>query len=118
MVAAKKLKVKIGFGTDLVYGLANQARQNREFSLRARWFTPLEILRQATSGNAELLAMSGRRNPYPGKLGVIEPGAYADLLLIEGDPFWDISILEHPEKSLTLIMKGGRIYKDSRLAAL
>ena len=116
MVAAKKLKLKIGFGTDLVYGLANQARQNREFSLRAKWFTPLEILRQATSGNAELLAMSGRRNPYPGKLGVIEPGAYADLVLIEGDPFRDISILEHPEKSLTLIMKGGQIYKDSRPA--
>ena len=117
MRAAKKLKVKIGFGTDLVYGLANQARQNREFTLRARWFTPLEILRQATSGNAELLALSGRRNPYPGKLGVIEPGAYADLLLIDGDPFSDVSSLEHPEKSLALIMKGGRIYKDSRTAA-
>jgi imidazolonepropionase-like amidohydrolase len=117
MQAAKKLKVKIGFGTDLVYGLANQARQNREFTLRARWFTPLEILRQATSGNAELLALSGRRNPYPGKLGVIEPGAYADLLLIDGDPFSDVSTLEHPEKSLALIMKGGRIYKDSLTAA-
>ncbi|MBS0580628.1 MAG: amidohydrolase family protein [Proteobacteria bacterium] len=117
MRTAKKLKVKIGFGTDLVYGLANQARQNREFTLRAKWFTPLEILRQATSGNAELLALSGRRNPYPGKIGVIEPGAYADLLLIDGDPFSDISILEHPEKSLALIMKGGGIYKDSRPAA-
>ena len=66
----------IGFGTDLINGLAVQARQNREFTLRARWFTPLEILRQATSGNAELVAMSGPRNPYPGKLGVIESGAY------------------------------------------
>jgi imidazolonepropionase-like amidohydrolase len=60
--------------------------------------------------------LSGRRNPYPGKLGVIEPGAYADLLLIDGDPFRDISILEHPEKSVALIMKGGQIYKDSRMA--
>lgn len=82
------------------------------FTLRARWFTPLEIMRQATSGNAELLAMSGIRNPYPGKLGVIEPGAYADLLLVNGDPFADISILEHPDSALALIMKDGRIYKD------
>ncbi len=117
MQAAKRLKLKIGFGTDLVYGLDNQARQSREFSLRAKWFTSIEILRQATSGNAELLAMSGRRNPYPGKLGVIEPGAYADLVLINGDPFADISILSHPESSLALIMKGGQIYKNTLAAA-
>jgi len=112
MKLAKKYHVKIGFGTDLVNGLEVQARQNREFTLRSRWFTPLEILRQVTSGNAELLAMSGIRNPYPGKLGVIEPGAYADLLLVNGDPFGDISILEHPDSALALIMKDGRIYKD------
>lgn len=114
MQLAKKYHVKVGFGTDLVNGLASQARQNREFTLRSRWFTPLELLRQVTSGNAELLAMSGQRNPYPGKLGVIEPGAYADLLLIDGDPFADISILEHPDTALALIMKDGRIYKDRR----
>jgi imidazolonepropionase-like amidohydrolase len=112
MNLAKKYHVKIGFGTDLVNGLDVQARQNREFTLRARWFTPLEILRQATSGNAELLAMSGIRNPYPGKLGVIEPGAYADLLLVNGDPFANVSILEHADSALALIMKDGRIYKE------
>ena len=116
MRLAQKYHVKLGFGTDLTNSLQMQARQNREFTLRSRWFPPLEILRQATSGNAELLALAGRRNPYPGKLGVIEAGAYADLLLINGDPLADISILEHPEAALALIMKDGRIYKDRRAA--
>ncbi|HUO96051.1 MAG TPA: amidohydrolase family protein [Steroidobacteraceae bacterium] len=114
MKLARKYHVKLGFGTDLINSLDAQARQNREFTLRSRWFSPLEILRQATSGNAEILALSGLRNPYPGKLGVVEPGAYADLLLINGDPLTDISILEHPDSALALIMKDGRIYRDAR----
>jgi imidazolonepropionase-like amidohydrolase len=112
MKLAKKYQVKLGFGTDLIYGLDQMARENREFTLRARWFTPVEILRQATSGNAEVLAMTGPRNPYPGKLGVIEEGAYADILLVNGDPLKDISILEHPKDALALIMKDGRIVKN------
>ncbi|MGE0056328.1 MAG: hypothetical protein AB7S74_19200 [Hyphomicrobium sp.] len=88
-------------------------RQNEEFELRTRWFEPAEILRQATSGNAELLAMSGPRNPYPGKLGVIEEGALADILLVNGDPLKDISILTKPEENLVLIMKDGKIYKNA-----
>ena len=60
-----------------------------------------------------MLARSGPRNPYPGMLGVIAEGAYADLLLINGDPLKDLSVLEHPETSLALIMKDGRIYKDN-----
>jgi imidazolonepropionase-like amidohydrolase len=112
MKLAKKYRVKLGFGTDLIYGLPNMARQNREFSLRSRWFSPVEILRQATSGNAQLLAMSGARNPYPGKLGVIEEGAYADILVVNGEPLKDITTLEHPDTALALIMKDGRIYKN------
>jgi imidazolonepropionase-like amidohydrolase len=117
MKLAKKYHVKLGFGTDLIYGLDQMARQNREFTLRAQWFSPAEILRQATSGNAAILAMSGPRNPYPGKLGVIEEGAYADILLINGDPLKDISILELPEVALALIMKDGRIVKNHLSAA-
>jgi len=82
-------------------------------TLRARWFETAEILRQATSGNAELMAMSGPRNPYPGKLGVIEEGAYADLLLINGDSLKDISILSKPDENLALIMKDGKIFKNT-----
>ncbi|MBS0251289.1 MAG: amidohydrolase family protein [Proteobacteria bacterium] len=104
---------KIAFGSDIITDPETMKRINDEFSFRAKWFTPTEILRQATSNNAELLGMSGPRNPYPGKLGVIEEGAYADLLLINGDPLKDISILTKPEENLALIMKDGKIYKNA-----
>ncbi|HWF62403.1 MAG TPA: hypothetical protein VN666_19135 [Nitrospira sp.] len=66
----------------------------------------------ATSTNAELLAMSGPRNPYPGKLGVVEEGALADLLLVDGNPLENIKLIEVPEKNLVVIMKDGTIYKN------
>ena len=66
----------------------------------------------ATGTNGELLAMSGERNPYPGKLGVIEQGALADLLLVDGDPIADIKLIEDPAKNLVVIMKDGKIYKN------
>src|SRR5262245_66639533 len=77
-----------------------------------RWFTPAEVLKMATSDNAELLALSGPRNPYPGKLGVVEQGALADLLLVDGDPIANIKLLENPGKNLVVIMKDGKIYKN------
>ena len=113
MPMAKRLGVKIGFGTDLVFGLEPQRRQSHEFVLRQQWFTPAEVLKQATSGNAELLARSGPRNPYPGKLGVLEAGAYADLLIIDGEQLKDHKVLEQPEQSLVLIMKDGKVYRNS-----
>ena len=73
----------------------------------------VRVLVMATSRNAELLALSGERNPYPGKLGVIEAGAYADLLIVDGDPLTDIALVADPEANLRLIMKGGRIYKNA-----
>jgi imidazolonepropionase-like amidohydrolase len=110
---AKKIGYeKLAFGTDIVTDPKTLQRMNEEFVHRTKWFTPAEVLRQATSVNAELMAMSGKRNPYPGKLGVIEEGAYADLLLINGDPLKDISILTKPEENLALIMKDGKIYKN------
>ena len=66
-----------------------------------------------THDNAELLALSGSRNPYPGKLGVIEEGALADLILVEGNALEDVTLLENPEKNILLIMKGGQIYKHT-----
>lgn len=67
----------------------------------------------AAGANAELLAMSGPRNPYPGKIGVIEADAYADLLLVDGDPIADIKLIADPEKNLKIIIKDGRIYKNT-----
>ena len=67
----------------------------------------------ATADNAELLALSGLRNPYAGKLGVIEEGALADLLLVEGNPIENISLIADPSKNFVLIMKDGKIYKNT-----
>lgn len=112
MKASKKYKAKVLFGTDMVASMESKKAQVTEFTLRSGWFSNAEILRQATSVNAEVLELSGPRNPYPGKLGVIEEGAYADLLLINGNPLEDISILTTPEETIALIMKDGEIYKN------
>jgi imidazolonepropionase-like amidohydrolase len=109
----KKGYKKVAFGTDVIGDPALMARQNEEFTLRTKWFEPAEILRQATSGNAELLSMSGPRSPYPHPLGVLTEGAYADLLLIAGNPLDDISILEDYDANIDLIMKDGKIYKNT-----
>ncbi len=79
LIKAKGYK-NVDFGTDVIGDPALMAKQNEKFELHKRWFKPVEILRQATSGNAQLLEMSGPRNPYPGKLGVKE-SALADILL-------------------------------------
>lgn len=78
-----------------------------------RWFTPAEVLRMATSVNAELLALSGQRSPYAGKLGVVEEGALADLLLVDGDPLKNLRLIEDPVKNFVLIMKDGKVYKNT-----
>ncbi|RJG05722.1 amidohydrolase family protein [Noviherbaspirillum cavernae] len=110
---AKKIGFdRIAFGTDIVTDPDAFNAANEEFVHRLKWFTPAEILRQATYTNAQLLAMSGPRNPFPGKLGVIAEGAIADLLLINGNPLQDISILIDYRKNIALIMKDGVIYKD------
>jgi imidazolonepropionase-like amidohydrolase len=67
----------------------------------------------ATGTNAQLLALSGKRNPYPGKLGVVEQGALADLLLVDGDPIANIKLIEDPAKNFVVIMKDGKIYKNT-----
>ena len=67
----------------------------------------------ATGTNAELLALSGERNPYPGKLGVVAQGALADLLLVDGNPFENMQLIANPDKSFVVIMKDGKIYKNT-----
>ena len=91
-VLAKKYNAKLTFGTDLVIG-SDTSLQTKELAMRAKWFTPYEILVQGTSRAGELIALAGPRNPYPGKLGVIEEGAYADMLLVNGDPLGNINCL-------------------------
>lgn len=110
---AKKHKLKTAWGTDILFDPAMTKNQGAILATMSRWYSNDEILVMATSTNAELLAMSGPRNPYPGKLGVIEPGAFADILLIDGDPIADINLVADPEKNLKIIMKDGRIYKNT-----
>ena len=67
----------------------------------------------ATGTNAELLQLSGPRNPYPGKLGVVQEGALADLLLVDGNPLADLNLVADPDKNFLVIMKDGKVYKNS-----
>lgn len=110
---AKKYKLKTAFGTDILFSAAMAARQGQMLADLTRWYTPAEALVMATSVNAELLTMSGLRNPYPGKLGVVEEGALADLLLVDGNPLENMALVATPDKSFLVIMKDGRIYKKT-----
>jgi imidazolonepropionase-like amidohydrolase len=110
---AKKYGLKTAFGTDILFSPALAQRQGALLAKLARWYTPAEALVMATGTNAQLLAMSGKRNPYPGKLGVVEEGALADLLLVDGNPIEDIKLVEDPAKNFVLIMKDGKIYKNT-----
>jgi len=107
-----KYKAKVSFGSDLLMDMELKKTLCQEFTNRTKWFSNAEILKQATSVNGEIMALSGPRNPYPGKIGVIEEGALADILLIDGNPLKNIEILTNPEKNLLLIMKDGKIFKN------
>jgi imidazolonepropionase-like amidohydrolase len=76
-------------------------------------YTPFETLKMITHDNAQLLKLSGPRNPYPGELGVIAEGAYADLILVDGNPLEDLDLVADPHANFDLIMKDGKIYKNA-----
>lgn len=109
----KKYKIKTAFGTDILFSPALAEHQGQGIVDLKRWFTPAEALAMATSANGELLALSGLRNPYPGKLGVVEQGALADLLLVDGNPLEDIDLVADPANKFVVIMKDGVVYKNS-----
>jgi imidazolonepropionase-like amidohydrolase len=109
---AKKYKLKTAFGTDVLFSPALAQRQGALLASLTRWYTPAEVLVMATRTNAELLALSGKRNPYPGKLGVVEAGALADLLLVEGNPLENIALVADPAKNFVVIMKDGKVHKN------
>jgi imidazolonepropionase-like amidohydrolase len=114
---AKKYKIKTAWGTDILFSRELAKGQNAMLTRMVRWYTPAEVLIMATSTNAQLLAMSGNRNPYPGKLGVVEEGAFADLLLVDGNPLENIRLIEDPAKNLVVIIKNGAIVKNALTAA-
>ena len=110
---AKRFAVKTAWGTDILFDAVSAAGQGTQLSKMVQWYTPGEALKMATLDNAQLLALSGLRSPYPGKLGIVEQGALADLLLVDGDPVTNIRLVDDPAKSFVVIMKDGRIYKNS-----
>jgi len=110
---AKKYNVKLAWGTDFMFNPAQNKNQNTDILKLKTWLTPAEVLKLVTHDNAELLALSGMRNPYPGKQGVVEVDALADLLLVDGDPITDISLVGNPEKNFLVIMKDGKIHKNT-----
>ena len=112
--AAKKFGVKTAFGTDLLGDPSLTKRQGAFLAKLKRWYTPYEALKMATHDNAELLALSGPRNPYQeGALGVIKEGAYADLILVDGNPLENLDLVADPDKNFAVIMKDGKIYKNT-----
>ena len=110
---AKKFKTKTAWGTDILFDAVTAARQGAMLAKMVRWYSPAQALSMATSGNAQLLALSGLRSPYAGKLGVVEQGALADLLLVDGNPIDNITLVEDPERNFDVIMKDGRIYSKN-----
>lgn len=109
----QKHKVKMAWGTDILFNPRGTATQGRQLAKISHWFDKAEVLRMATGHSGDLLALSGERSPYRGKLGVIEKGALADILVIDGDPLDNIHLIADPDQNMKLIMKGGRVHKDA-----
>lgn len=110
---AKKMGVKMAWGTDMLFDNELSRQQGVFVAKMKRWFTPYEIMKMVTSTNAELLNLAGPRVPYKqGALGVIKEGAYADLVLIDGNPLENIDLIGDSEANFDLIMKDGMVYKN------
>jgi imidazolonepropionase-like amidohydrolase len=109
---AKQHKVKLLWGTDFLFLPAQNQNQARDILKLKQWFTPAQALKLVTHDNAQVFALSGPRNPYPGKLGVVEEGALADLLLVNGDPLANLDLIAD-QRNLVVIMKDGKLYKNS-----
>ena len=111
---AREIGVKTVFGTDALFDSELAEKQAKFLVKLGRWYTPVEVLRQATSTAGELLALSGPRNPYQeGPLGVIKEGAYADLIIVDGNPLERLDLVGDPDENFDLIMKDGMIYKNT-----
>ena len=103
----KRAGVPVGYGSDLLGQL--QVDQSREFALRREVLSPIEIIRQATLVGAEILRM-------PDKLGMVKPGAFADILVVDGDPIRKLELLAGQGEHLSVIMKAGRFHKNTLAA--
>lgn len=110
---ARELGINLAWGTDFLFEPELNHEQNAYIPLLQEWFEPAEVLKLVTHDNAQLLALSGLRSPYEGRLGVVEEGALADLLLVNGDPIADLSLIAEPAENFVVIMKDGKLVKDA-----
>jgi imidazolonepropionase-like amidohydrolase len=110
---AKKYNVKIGYGTDVLFDAQKAAQPAEQLLKMKRWFNNYEILKMATSNNGDILAMSGKRSPYSGRLGVIEEGALADVLILNGNPLENLDLFKNANDNISLILKDGKIIKNA-----
>ncbi|WP_254429966.1 metal-dependent hydrolase family protein [Ruegeria arenilitoris] len=111
---AKEVGVNLAFGTDQLLDASKAYQQSLYLVRLGEWFTPYEVLKIATSENARLLELSGPRHPYQdGPLGVIKEGAYADLILVDGNPLENLELVGNPGENFDLIMKDGVVYKNT-----
>ncbi|MBE9223618.1 amidohydrolase family protein [Cyanobacterium stanieri LEGE 03274] len=111
---AKQYNVKLAWGTDYLFDPPRNQRQNQDIVNLEEWFTPFEALKLVTYDNAQLLKLSGERNPYKaGALGVIEQDAYADLILVDGNPLENLSVVADYTNNFKVIVKDGKIYKNT-----
>jgi imidazolonepropionase-like amidohydrolase len=108
---AIKHGIRVAWGTDTLFSAELALKQGKQLAKMSRWYTPAEVLTMATSTNADLLQLSGARNPYPGVLGRVEVGAIADLVLVDGNPLADINLIADPDGNFTAIVKNGDIVK-------
>lgn len=110
---AKKQGVKVAWGTDLLFEPENNFKQSQMVARLGEFFTPVEALKMVTSGNADLFRLCGERDPYgSARIGEITTGAWADMLLINGDPTTDLNLLADPGPNIALIVKDGVIVKN------
>lgn len=110
---AQKYNIKTGWGTDILFNPTKTHTQNNQLAKLTRFYDPLTLLSQATKDNGELLALCGTRNPYPAPLGQIVEGGYADLIIADGDPTVNLDFIIHPDENFHVIMKDGKIYKNT-----
>ena len=111
---AKKHGVKLAWGTDLLFEPHKAARQSEMMTRLGEHFTTVEALKIVTSGNAALFRLAGERDPYKSaRLGELTVGARADVLLIDGDPTTDLTLLADPSRNIALIVKDGAVVKNT-----
>lgn len=109
---AKKLKLKLAWGTDFLFEPWLNKEQNNYLVKLNKWLTPYEILKMATYDNGQLLALSGNRSPYQGVIGHLTQNAFADMILVDGNPLENIQLITQPEEKFLVIIQNGKVVKN------